>query len=961
MLGIARPVVFLALTVVVCQNAFSQAATDRIVAEDAWDQVFTLEVFPLLRTKCFGCHADDPSDLKGDFGMATRDDLVAGGESGDAALVPGNAEDSPLYQAVAWDGLEMPPKENDRLTEAQVALVRQWIDAGAVWPDEETQQAIRQAASRVVENEQGVLVTTSGGTSEEWTLRRYEPEDLWGFRPVSAEPPARGLLGESGHPVDFFVDQKLMDASIGPAALASPTELIRRASFDLIGMPPTPEEVSEFVAAHQQDSESAWLALIDRLLASPHYGERWGQHWLDITRYADTGGMSNDYERSNMWRYRDYVIRAFNEDKRYDEFVIEQIAGDELADESVRQRIGDDAAKVHRVRLDGKYTPAEAEQIIATGFLRLGPWDNAMVSTEEARQIYLDDVVNHVGQTFLATAMRCCKCHDHKFDPIPTRDYYRMYSAFSTTHAVERPVPFLDVESREGFEEGKADVERLLAFAVKERDRLIAKREAAARAWFDEHGLPYKNEAERRDLPDEEKPIRHVGLSHVEQGQLKVREQDAWIWTRRLERYQPMVQGVYNDAGVKMQWNGARKLRMNKKVAASGGEKNYILTGGALDAQGDEVQPGVLSGIGVPASEHAADPYRLTENVDGRRLQFARWVANEENPLTTRAIVNRIWQHHFGKGIAGNPNNFGGKGAKPTHLELLDFLADDFVKQGWKIKRMHRLIMTSHAYQRSTRHPDRESLMVSDPDNQWLAHFPARRLTAEEVRDSLLRLTGEWNPRQGGLPAMPEINLEVALQPRMIQFSLAPAYQPSRSPQERNRRSIYAYRVRGQADPFLEIFNQPGPNESCECRDTAAVTPQAFTLLNSDLMSDRSIAMALRLEGRSSEIEAQIRDAFGSIFNRQPNGRELSRLSEYVRDMRQYHAEVQPAKTTYPTELDRSLVEEFTGKVFHYREILPRFEDYIPDPKPADVSASTRALADLCLLLFNTNEFMYLR
>ena len=925
---------------------------------DAADEQFTLKVLPLLQTKCFGCHGKDPQDIRGEYNMLSRAGLLAGGESGEPSLIPGKPEQSSLYQAVLWEGLEMPPKENDRLTDEETKQIRQWIAAGAPWPSLERQNQIRKSAAAVAVNEDGRIVSTSGGTSAEWTNRRYQPADLWAFekiRPASDLLPAEVSANAA---IDYFIHQKLAEADLSPAAEASPRQLIIRAAYDLTGLPPAPSEIDDFIAAYSRDTEQAWEALIDRLLASPRYGEHWGRHWLDVTRYADTGGMSNDFERSNMWRYRDYVIRAFNNDKPYHDFIIEQLAGDELADRSVAKRTGGDRKTVHQAQLAGKYTDQEAEWIIATGFLRLGPWDNAMVEPDAARQMYLDDLVNITGQTFLAQTLRCCKCHDHKFDPIPTRDYYRIYAAFSTTHMAERPVPLLSCENRNGFDSGKAHVERMLQFAVQEKNRLIQKREDAARAWFREHDLPYKNEAERRDLPDDKKPPRHVGLDHVEQGQLKVREQDEWIWNRRLERYQPMAQSVFNAEHYTMPWNGARKLRIKRKPAKQK-VVNHILTGGALEARGDVVQPGVLSAVSIPADSSTANSGLLTAATEGRRTELARWIAHPENGLTTRAIVNRIWQYHFGTGLAQNANNFGAKGAKPTHPELLDWLAGDFVTHGWRIKRLHRQIMLSEVYRRSSIPADSQQLTQADPNNRLLSCFPRRRLSAEELRDGILKITGELVQSAGGVPVMPEINMEVALQPRMIQFSLAPAYQPSPTPAERNRRTIYSYHVRGQADPFTELFNQPNPNESCELRESAAVTPQVFTLLNSDQMIDRSIAFALRLQQEHATLPEQVNRAFRLALGRSASEQERSRLQQYVTDMREYHADVVPEPNCYPQTITRSLVEEFSGQPFEYQEILPVFTHYQSDKKPADVSTETRALADLCLLLFNSNEFMY--
>lgn len=954
-LKVTRLVVhFGCLLLVLLSASFLSASENDTEAE----KHFTIKVLPLLQTKCFGCHGNDPADIRGEYKMLTREGLIKGGESGEPSLVPGKPQKSPLYQAVLWNGYEMPPKENDRLTKQETEQIRKWIARGAPWPDEATQTRIRTAEAAVETTADGRIVQTSGGTSDEWTNRRYQTEDLWAFARVRSQSELLSTDVSSQEAIDYYINQKLSEADIKPAAEASLRTLIIRATFDLTGLPPAPEDIDAFLAASSIDAAQAWADLIDGLLASPRYGEHWGRHWLDITRYADTGGMSNDFERSNMWRYRDYVIRAFNDDKPYNEFIMEQLAGDELADQSVLKRTGGDQKQVHKTQLSGEYTPEEAEWIIATGFLRLGPWDNAMVEPDEARQIYLDDLVNITGQTFLAQTLRCCKCHDHKFDPLPTRDYYRIYAAFATTHMAERPAPLLPRENTTGFEAGKAHVQRMLDFALQEKNRLIKKREDAARAWFQEHGLPYQNEQARRNLPDEDKPPRHIGLDHAEQGQLKVREQDEWIWTRRLERYQPLAQSVFNASHYAMPWNGARKLRI-KRNHKEQQVVSHILTGGALTAPGDVVQPGVLSAVSLKVNPAAQDPYLVTSETAGRRTELARWIAHPENSLTTRAIVNRIWQYHFGTGLAANANNFGAKGAKPTHPELLDWLATDFVKNGWRIKRMHRQIMMSAAYRRASVPAEPEQVSLVDPGNRLLSRFPRRRLSAEELRDGILKITGELVHAQGGVPIMPEINMEVALQPRMIQFSLAPAYQPSPTPKERNRRTIYACQIRGQADPFTELFNQPNPNESCELRESAAVTPQVFTLLNSDQMIDRSIALAIRLQQEQNSLPEQIDRLFLLVLGRPASEKEILRLKKYVTDMQHYHREITPEPVSYPQAITRSLVEELSGQVFQYQEILPVFERYQADRKPAEVSAETRALADLCLLLFNTNEFMY--
>ena len=907
-------------------------------AQQEGERLFSLKVRRVLSSKCFACHGEEPKKIKGEFDLTTREGLLKGGESGEPSMVPGKPLASPLYLATTRahdeDWPAMPPKENDKLSMVQQALLKRWIELGAPWPNAEVQvKYIAEERAKPVTSE-GMLVETSGGLSDEWTYRRYKDENLWAFQPVKKPPVPKG----AANPVDAFIGRKLKAAGSAPALQADFRTLVKRAYYDLTGLPPTPYQIYQFRLAWGRGANKAWSALIDKLLASPHYGERWGQHWLDVVRYADTGGYSNDYERSNAWRYRDYVIRAFNEDKPYNEFVIEQLAGDELWGQQP----------------EGKRNSA---LLVATSFLRMGPWDPAMVKVPEARQIFLDDVVNSVGQTFLSTTMRCFKCHDHKFDPLPTRDYYRMYAAFAGTQMAERHAPFLKKENLGRFTEQKTHVQGLLDFAREKTKELTGKREEAATEWFKKAGLEYVPLEERKSLPDEKKPPRHVGLDHMEQGRLKVREQDEWIWERRMERFQPMVQGVYNGPTPKNL--NARTLRMPKKINKNWQPDSHIYMGGSLQAPGKKVGPGVLSATGIAVSTAGDDPYLIADKLQGRRLALAKWIVHPKNPLTARSIVNRVWQHHFGKPIAGNPNNFGAKGGKPTHPELLDWLAADFVEHGWKFKRLHRVIMLSKTYRQSGRHPQLKKLQTEDADNDLFAFHLPRRLTAEELRDSLLKATVELNPAIGGLPVMPEINMEVALQPRMIQFSIAPAYQPSRTPDERNRRTIYAYRVRGQADPFLELFNQPNPNGSCEERDAAVVTPQAFTLLNSDVMSDRSIALAQRVETEMETLHLQVKRAVQLTFGRVPDKVEWESLKRYVLKMRAYHVKHPPEPVRYPTRITRSLVEELTGQPFEYEEILPVFNNYGPDKKPADVSANTRALADLCLLLFNSNEFIY--
>lgn len=915
------------------------------------EQQFTLVVLPILQRRCFACHGNDASDLKGELDISNRDGMLKGGESKTGAIVAGKSENSLLMEAIRWDGLEMPPKQNDRLTKDEIETVGKWIDDGAIWPDPQTQRAIV-AANRKDASVSGNVIPTSGGLSDAWNHRLYKPEDVWAFQPL-ARPvlPPSGLEGESE--VDAFINSRISAAELTPSERAAPSVLVRRAYYDLIGLPPSIEQTAAFVREHKKDPARSWEGLINELLSSPHYGERWGQHWLDVVRYADTSGFSNDYERSNAWRYRDYVIRSINNDLPYDQFIVQQIAGDELAKE-MEESHGATA----------KFTMDEGR--VATGFLRMGPWEHTPMTPEKiSRQIYLDDLTNAVGETFLSTPMRCCKCHDHKFDPIPTRDYYRMYAAFSATQPAEMEANFLPKENRNSFESQKEHVQTMLSHATDKMNALYEKRENAAKIWYEERGrksdyAPFNQR--RKQTFTGEKPRRFVGLSTAEEGELKVREQDVRLWTRRMERFRPLAQSVYNGgdylhASLKLREpKNPGQLAKVKPVAVS-----KILDGGSVYAPTEDVTPGVLSAVGLKLGRNASDgdSYALTESADGRRLGLARWIADSNNSLAVRSIVNRVWSLHFGQGIAGNPNNLGASGKKPTHPLLLEHLAVEFVANGSSLKWLHKEIMMSQVYRRASDHPDYANVSTKDPGNQLLTHFNPRRLTAEELRDTMLVLTGEINLNVGGLSVRPEINLEVALSPRMIQFSLAPGYQPEATPDQRNRRSVYIQRIRGMADPLMEVFDKPNSSESCEMRDSASVTPQVFTLLNSDVVTKRSIAMAIRLQSQTGSVESQISRGYQRSLSGAPSKVILRRLIEHYHRMVMYHRSHIPEETVYPTKITRRLVEEFSGDPFEYAERLAVYENYVADKTASDVSAETRALADVCLLFLNSNEFMF--
>ncbi len=937
------------------------------------EALFVRRVFPMLQEKCLACHGKDDAKIKGDFDMRSPAAITKGGESGKPGFVAGKPEESPIYLAATrthddWE--PMPPKEADKLSAEQVGWIKEWIAGGAPWPDDGRLKEIAKANADKWSAEDGVTVKTSGGLSPEWTNRKYKPEGLWAYQPVRKpvvpelrNPEAGARNGEQSavvNPIDAFVGAK-MPQGLQPAPPADARTFIRRATFDLLGLPPTPEEASAFEAESIRNPQSAIRNLIDRLLASPHYGERMAQHWLDVTRYADSSGFANDYERGNAWRYRDYVVRAFNSDKPYDQFVREQLAGDEL-------------------------DPNDAEKLIATGFLRMGPWElTGMEVAKVARQRFLDDVSNGVGETFLAHSLQCARCHDHKFDPVPTQDYYSLQAVFATTQLSERAAPFLPTENTAGFEERgylwktRAEYQETL----RKLDEILLEN---ARRWFAENGKdPSKwnaaveaarknagsgKQGKRRDfsdvfgiarnaltqqgVPESEFPPKLAGFTPEQFGMERVARKGLERLKWELDRYEPFALAVYNGRTPEVKAVLAPTRMPADRMTSGELEETCVLRGGDPFSSGQKVKPGVLSILG------SVQKVPIPDSIEGRRRAFAEWVASAENPLTTRAIVNRIWMWHFGDPIAGNPNNFGSTGKKPTNPELLDWLAATIVERGWSFKAMHRIIMTSEAYRRSASHPDRRALAEKDPLGTSCAVFKPRRLTAEELRDAMLAATGELNRTLGGIPNRPEINLEAALQPRQVMGTFAAAWVPNPKPEQRNRRSLYALKIRGLRNPFLEVFNEPSPDFSCENREASTVTPQVFSLFNGRASYDRALALAHRaVKETKSDNDALIR-CFELTHGRHPGVKELAAALTHWRTMEARQHALKLDSPSPPLEVRRDAVEENTGEKFSFSEKLEAYAEFVPDLQPSAVDARTRALADVCLVLFNSNEFSYI-
>lgn len=907
--------------------------------------LFTRYIAPLFNESCLACHGKDPEKLKGKLDMRSLAAITSGGVSGEPAIIANKPEASPIYLAAKRQSEEwsaMPPKESEKLTQEELARLKRWIETGAAWPEAERRKAIEKKFQDQWSLEDGITVHTSGGLDEQWTNRKYVPAGLWAYQPIK---PVK-VTGDR-NPIDKLIE-KAMPAQLTVAPRADRRTLIRRVTYNLTGLPPNTKDVKAFLDDPRPDPV-AFGVVVDRLLDSPHYGERMAQHWLDVTRYADSSGFANDFERGNAWRYRDYVVRAFNDDKPYDQFIREQIAGDEIA-------------------------PDDPESIIAAGFLRMGPWElTGMEVPKVARQRFLDDVTNSVGETFLAHSLQCARCHDHKFDPVPTRDYYAIQAVFSSTQLAERKAPFLDTENTKGFDE-----QAYLNKSRQAHQKKLAELDQAmldnAQAWYREQGLSPKawDEAlakikaspggrfkaartamRRAGLKESEYPPKLVGFTPDQYGQERVARKGLQRMGWAIDRYKPYALSVYNGRTPQVKSVFAPTRVPLNRLEVGELEQTAILTGGDPFSPAEAVAPGILSVLAGQAN--AAIP----ETIEGRRSAFAKWVASPDNPLTARVMANRIWLWHFGDAIAGNPNNFGSTGKPPTHPELLDYLAGQLIEQGWSVKAIHRLILTSETYCRSTRHPDHARLRAIDPQGTSYAVFKPRRLSAEELRDSMLAISGELNRTLGGIPCRPEINQEIALQPRTVMGTIAAAWVPNPKPQERHRRSLYALKLRGLADPMLEVFNAPPPDFSCERRTTSTVTPQVFSLFNGQHTHSRALALADRILKESDSDQAAIRLSFQRVLSREPSDAELKEFMAHWKNLLATLPDQPPKPTPPPTIVVRQDIDENTGEVMTFTEHLYSNEDFVSDLRPSDVNKRTRTFADLCHLLFNTNEFVY--
>jgi hypothetical protein len=688
--------------------------------------------------------------------------------------------------------------------------------------------------------------------------------------------------------VDAFVLAKLEEKNLKPSPPADKLTLIRRATLDLTGLLPTPEEVQSFVS---DDSPDAFAKVVDRLLASPRYGERWARHWLDLARYADSEGFKSDETRPNIWRYRDYVIDSFNQDKPYDRFVKEQIAGDELY-------------------------PNEPAALIATGFNRHFPDESNARNLMQRRQELLNDITDTVSATFLGMTYGCARCHDHKFDPILHKDYYRLQAFFANTR-IEDEASLETADRRRELAEKRAVWEEKTKDIRAEMDKLV--QPALAKLYkeiFDK--FPPEIQDCITTAPDQRTPIQwqmyhkaKTQLEHSpEEAGKKLRGDDGKRWNELKTELAKFNDIKPPDAPV------AQAMIDNGKDAPS----THVLAVGVYDAYKEEVQPGFLS-ILDPTDAKITPLEGM--NSSGRRSALANWLANPKNPLSTRVMANRIWHYHFGRGIVGSPSDFGVMGERPANKDLLEYLTATFVENGWSIKKMHRLIMLSNTYQQSSKfNPEAAKI---DPEDKLVWRYNRHRLEGESIRDSMLQVAGRLNLKMGGRGVFPP--LPPGIDPRG-------GWKRDEDPEEIQRRSVYTFVRRNTRYPMFEVFDMPDTHESCPRRNTTITAPQALELLNNELVLDWSRALAGRvLNDGGLTPEAQVDRAYRLTFSRMPTEAERKSALEFLNRQSAILAE-------------RMATDEKTP---------------LPDNLPQGVEkVRAAALVDLCHTLLNSNEFVYL-
>jgi hypothetical protein len=761
------------LSIPACLLLASAIPAQETLSDREGVEFFEKRIRPVLRERCQACHGDRAGEAKGGLRLDSRAALLRGGDSG-PAVVPGDPERSRLIAAIRYldADLRMPPKVKFRLSASEVADFEHWVRKGAPDPRED-----------------GATAPSRNGPDLA-AARRF-----WSFQALAEPPlPAVGAKDWPRNSVDHFILARLEERGLRPVADADRRRLIRRATFDLTGLPPEPEEIDDFLA---DGSSGAFSRVVDRLLASPRYGERWGRHWLDLVRYADTAGDNSDFPIPPAYRYRDYVIRSFNEDKPYARFLREQVAGDLLPAGGPEER---------------------RDQIVATGFIALARRFGTLVIDYNPHQI-IEDTLDTLGRSVLGLTLGCARCHDHKFDPVTQEDYYALYGIFESTRY---PFPGLEeVKIPRDFHPllPPEEVEAIL----KPFQARLAPLEAEVKRLEEEKSLLLRKAAEggveaseaARRLKDVEQRI----------GQAKRKRDD-------VARDPPPVEVAYAVAEGEKTGNARVQVRGDP---------------GNLGAEVPRRFLAVLGGNPLPADEKGSG-----------RLQLADWLTDPANPLTPRVMVNRIWQHHFGRGLVGTPSDFGTRGQPPTHPELLDHLARRFLESGGSVKAMHRLLMLSRTYQLSSR--DDAAAAAADPGNELRWRFGRRRLDAEEIRDAMLRVAGALDLRMGGPHPFPP--------QRTWEFS---QHRPFVAVYDGPRRSVYLMTQRFRRHPFFAIFDGPDTNATTPQRSVSVTALQALFMMNDPFVREQAGRFAARVLAAGQSEQDRIERAYLLAFGRPPS------------------------------------------------------------------------------------------
>ena len=803
---VGRTTLLLASVVTVAAGAISARPAPPTAAKSSIGNTGALakSAVKILQENCVACHTG--ANPSGKLDLSSRAGLLRGGISG-ASFNKTKPEASLLIRAMRHDGRSMPPSSKVGRTDTDT--VAKWMAAGSPWA------------------ETGIVIKSGPPQVDDYA------RNWWSFKPVRTVPMPKVKDTKWGKaPIDRLVLAKLEQNGLKPNAPLNRAQLLRRVSYDLIGLPPTKAEAEAFIG---DKSPNAFAKVVDRLLASPHYGERWGRHWLDLVRYAETNSFERDGDKPDVWRYRDYVIKSFNDDKPYDRFVKEQLAGDEMPD-------------------------AGTDGLIATGYYRLGQWDDEPVDPEQARFDELDDIVTTTGQSVLGLNVNCARCHDSKVDPLPQRDYYRMVAFFNSinrygnrSHESVMERSMRPIASKDVVAKYQADL-RAHREKLQQLDRAIRGIEQKAQKTF----IPVENQEFRDEF-------KRPGLLKLRvPNVISQAEYDDYI--RLLKERQETRE------------NPPPGLETALCVTEPGAKpkETFVLARGSAAAPTEKVEPGfpsVLVALDAPV-ELNPDGSPTT----GLRSQFADWVTQPSNPLTSRVIVNRMFQHHFGRGIVRTTSNFGYTGSKPTHPELLDYLAGRLVSGGWKLKALHKEILLSNTYQMSS--APSAAALKKDPENELLWRVDMQRLEAESIRDSILTASGQLNLNIGGPSVLVRIPDEV-----LAGQSVPGAGWGLSSPGEQARRSVYVKIKRSLTVPLFAAFDAADTDTACPVRNTTVVPTQALSLLNSQFIQEQAGIFAKNVAEKYTEPAEQVTEVLWRVLQRKPTTVEVNRGTGFIAKM----------------------------------------------------------------------------